>query len=83
MLEISNELLVILWDTNGYSNKKESEKRMLDLLNNASKIHTDFTLDRKLDHFRVTINNLPEKEQEFFEKMVKKFKELKNEHTSN
>ena len=84
MNKIQNELLMILWDTNGYKTKDESKTSLLNLfqtLMNISSNVKDF--ERKVERLRNVIISLPEDEVKLFEDMLNQYKEDSDEHTSN
>ena len=75
-----NELLEILWDTNGYDDVSESRSRILNLfqnLANTSSNTEDF--EKKIEYLRVVISDLPEKEIKFFEDVLKIYKSKSQE----
>ncbi len=74
MEKIRNELLHILYDTNGYNNKNESQNRMLKLFNNLQQINSNNkNFKEKIENLRSTINQLPQNEIDFFEEILKKY----------
>ena len=71
MRELNNIILGALWDSNGYKTFKEVKET---LINEVFK-NVGENFDRKIEHFRVTINNLPKVEQDLFEEALKEYLE--------
>jgi len=84
MNRVQNELLAILWDTNGYNTKSESQARLLSLFQNLMNISLNIEdFERKVERLRNIIISLPEVEIKLFEDMLNQYKDENDEYTSN
>ncbi len=84
MNKVQNELLAILWDTNGYNTKSESQARLLSLFQNLMNISLNIEdFERKVERLRNIIISLPEVEIKLFEDMLNQYKDENDEYTSN
>lgn len=84
MNKVQNELLAILWDTNGYNTRSESQARLLSLFKNLMNISLNIEdFEKKVERLRNIIISLPEVEIKLFENMLNQYKEENDEYTSN